>query len=429
MDTNKNKKRAIIKILGLVLIVASFLVVPAFFGNAQENANTNTNSAGESQDGTGDATFDRLNEELAAKRAAIDELKKKTELYEQNIKIKQQEQLTLQSQLSLIDLQIQQAEVDIERVKQEIEAVNLELEQLATAIELKTQEVDQSQESLAQYLRVLYKYDQKTYLEIFITNTSFSEFFDQLKYLEELEGNVKDSLIALKDAKKGLEQQQGEKEAKKTELGDLSERLTTSITTLGSQKVYRADLLVETKESEQKFEELLEAARQEEQAAEAEITGLETKAREKLEQGGIDLNTSAALMWPVNPTKGISVYFYDPTYIFRRYFEHPAIDIPVSQGTAVRAAENGYVVRAKNAGLGYSYIMIVHNNELSTVYGHMSRIDVTEESYVVRGQQIGLSGGMPGTPGAGRLTTGPHLHFEVRSNGIPVNPLDYLPAM
>ena len=220
-----------------------------------------------------------------------------------------------------------------------------------------------------------------------------------------------------------------DREAKKDELDELSTKLADSIVNLNSQKEYKTALIEETEESEEMFEMLLDDARKEQQAAESEIYSLESKVRERLEEGGVELDIEAALMWPMSPAKGISAYFHDPTYIFRKYFEHPGVDIPAPQGSILRSAESGYVARAKNAGLGYSYIMIVHNNELSTVYGHASRIDVVEDEYVVRGQQIGLSGGTPGTTGAGRLTTGPHLHFEVRSGGIPVNPLDYLPSL
>lgn len=456
---NKNKKQVWMIFIGLVLGASLFLAYP-FYISAQET-NTNTSTEDESttveedtttntesnttetttddksslsdytwEEGSDDEeTIRELTSELDEKRAAIEELNKKSEIYEQNIKVKQQEAITLNGQMAILDLQISQTELDIETVREEIDSVGIEIERLELEIAKKINELGEQQDVLAAYIRLINKYDEKTYLEIFIANESFSDFYDQLEYAQTIEGSVESTLVGIRDMKESLEQQKTVELDKQAELEELTGKLAASINGFSDQKVYKEVLLDETEESESKFEALLEEARREHEAVASEISSLETKARERLQEEGIDLDIDAALMWPINPAKGISAYFHDPTYPFRKYFEHPAIDLPTSQGTAVRAAENGYVVRAKNAGLGYSYVMLVHSNELSTVYGHLSRIDVAEDEYVVRGQQIGISGGLPGTPGAGRLSTGAHLHFEVRFDGIPVNPLDYLPGL
>jgi murein DD-endopeptidase MepM/ murein hydrolase activator NlpD len=105
--------------------------------------------------------------------------------------------------------------------------------------------------------------------------------------------------------------------------------------------------------------------------------------------------------------------------IFGTTRPHNGIDFSAPTGSAVKASDGGTVVVAGSRG-GYGLTVIVdHGNTLATLYGHLSRIAVADGAKVARGQVIGAVGSTG-------YSTGPHLHFEVRVNGNPVDPLRYL---
>ena len=119
---------------------------------------------------------------------------------------------------------------------------------------------------------------------------------------------------------------------------------------------------------------------------------------------------SGQLMWPVlgTITQG---YWYG----------HRAIDIGAPTGSAVLAADSGFVSFAGWTDVGYGYLVVIdHTNGFVTYYAHLSAIYVYEGQGVERGQVIGAVGSTG-------WSTGPHLHFEVRYNGVQQNPRAYLP--
>ncbi len=103
------------------------------------------------------------------------------------------------------------------------------------------------------------------------------------------------------------------------------------------------------------------------------------------------------------------------------WYGHRAVDIGSAVGSAIRAADGGYIAFAGWTDVGYGYLVVVdHQNGYQTYYAHLSNIFVQEGEVVDRGQVIGAMGSTGNS-------TGPHLHFEVRFNGYPTNPLIYLP--
>ena len=374
--------------------------------------------------------IDGLNRDIEKKKQEIETIKQRQGAYKQAIAAKQQEKADLQNQLAIFDNRLAATQLSVEKVKADIEQTQLEIKKLDLEISVKEEEIKNEKEQIAVGLSLLYKEGNKSDWEIMLLNDNFSDYIDQIKQLKDLNNGISDSLDNLKKKQASLKDDRQSLTDKKTSLNKLQADLIAKQNDLQTERGSKQLVLDQTKSSEAEYQRLLTLARREQEAAAADIANMEKVVRQRLSGSKkfAALDTSAeGFIWPVSKNV-ITAYFHDPEYPFRNIFEHPAVDVRAGQGTPVRAAASGYVARVKNGGArGYSYIMLIHNDGLSTVYGHVSGISVTEEQYVDQGQVIGLSGGMPGTPGAGPLTTGPHLHFEIRFNGIPVDPLEYLP--
>lgn len=387
--------------------------------------------------GSYEAEINQLNGQIGDKKGKLDELRNQQRQYQQLIAEKQTEKASLQNQMSILDSRIAETELDIQGTELEMEQVALESRSLELEIAQKDQEISQNKLKLSNLLKTVDQQGSKSALEIILLNDSFSNFLNEFKYLKDISEGVRDQLNTLKDLKASLEEQKIALENKRQQLVELQKVLADKQESLTEEKQDKVTILDQTQSSESQYQQLLASAKKEQEQANAEISSLERTVRQKLAQleaskkktnnnTNSNSQSSTGFVWPVTKTR-VTAYFHDPEYPFRYLFEHPAIDIRAGQGSRLGAAADGYVAVAKDNGLGYSYIMIVHSNGLATVYGHVSKILVKEDDYVTAGQLIGYTGGTPGTPGAGKTTTGAHLHFEVRLNGIPVDPLNYLP--
>lgn len=411
----------------LIFTTTISLIVPFNFAKIRSVSAQTTPASGITQDITD------LDKQMQEKQQEIKDLQKQSDSYKQQIEDAQKKSATLENEVAILSNQIAKINIDIDATEKQIEEIGLEITNLENQIQEKEGEITKNKAQIAELLRMIYRNDQKNYVEVLAANQSFSQVFDQMQYVENLQGDLQKTLNQVQKLKAELENQKNQQEAKKLDEEKSKSDLANMQASLEEQMTSKELLLSETSNSEKQFQNWLLESKYEEDQLNAAIADLDRTIRQKLEESDKSFSIdethpgAVALSWPVDHSRGLSATFHDPDYPFRYLFEHPAVDIRAYQGTSVGAAAPGYVAKVQNGGqTGYSYIMIIHANGVSTVYGHLSKLMVQEDTYVTRGQIIGLSGGMPGTPGAGPYTTGPHLHFEVRLDGIPVNPLDYL---
>lgn len=413
----------------------------------------------------GEKFLNRLQRELNLSRTDYKQLINTSADTKKRLELSSEDKLTLQDQLKNIDNQIDVVTNKlVNAIKKILEQEN-KIALLMEEIEIREVALEYQKYLVKTYIRVLYQEEQNLFffqedgsvntIKFLLADGSISENLRDLDYLDllrETGSQLIDKLAEISDELEGKNQTLIEN---KISLDKLKAQFLIEKEQLEIQKQSKRDLLRLTKGQESIYQQLLDQTEKEQEQMVEDIKNLISAIsfiQTKIEEEGDDFdiskysnildNRNKALydftfdgiltgntdfVWPVDTTRGISAYFRDPSYYGVFGVQHNAIDVPIYQGSPVRAVADALVYTTRDNGYGYSYVILAHNNGLMTVYGHISTILVDEGQIVKQGSIIGLSGGMPGTLGAGYMTTGPHLHFEVLLNGSYVDPLNYLP--
>ncbi|OGY53084.1 MAG: hypothetical protein A3A02_04940 [Candidatus Buchananbacteria bacterium RIFCSPLOWO2_01_FULL_39_33] len=402
-------------LMPIILIGAFLLAINNLTATAEET--TITPSGNES-------LIDDLNKQIDEQRKKLDELVDKIDEYKSNTDKLKNQASNLKNQIYILDNQIAKAELDVKAKNEEIKVTELEIQKVELQITDNEKLIAEQKKYLSAFIRLLDYYDDKDYLLILLNNNSFSEFFDQVNNIEGIEEDLQKALNRFQEMVEKFNQQKKELSDKRDQLSSLMDKLENQKDILAEQIETKQQLISETNNSEKKYQNLIGDLKQEELAANNAIAALERKLRQELEKKGDQekFNTlgDVSMIWPMDGRR-ITVYFRDPDYPYRNLFEHSGLDIGLPSGTPIKAAEAGYVAKIGINTKWYgTYIMIIHNNNLATLYAHLRSANVSVDQYVSQGQVIAASDNTG-------FSSGPHLHFEVRLNGIPVNPLTYLP--
>lgn len=337
----------------------------------------------------------------------------------------EQERQQIQQQRNQIENLEDQAEGRLEGLQDTIESTAERIESNEQQLAEATQKLTQLQDELAtaeesfkdrQFstvgrLRYLQRQQGSQGWAVLLNSQNLNEFLDRRRQLRLLYESDRAILAELKQQADELEQRRQTIERQKNEIALITQELLARKTEYEAQAQEQEKLITRLKDDQQALE-----AAESRLAADSENLAILIQQRLAAAQGIV--RGTGRFVFPANGS--ITSRFGNrvhPILGYRRF--HAGIDFGASYGTTIRAADSGQVIFAGWYG-GYGRSVIVnHGGGITTLYAHSSRLLVSEGMTVQQGQAIA-------TVGSSGLSTGPHLHFEVRRNGSPVNPLDYL---
>ena len=317
-------------------------------------------------------------------------------------------------QIQKLDESIQSSEENIEKLNEEITKKENEIQQIESELEKVTKKYDTQKALLDERLVEMYENDNVKYLDVILKSKNFSDFISTYYIISELTEYDMDLLEIVDGQRKEIEQKNLALSSQKESLEQEKSTQKKTQIALSNTKVLRKNYMLKLSQEEQDLQAKIDEYNNQVNQIEEEIKKLAVTASFGEDYRG------GTMQWPIYGHYTITSNYGMRTHpITGVYKLHTGVDISATIGSDFTAIADGIVVKAEYNGAYGNMVIIDHGGGVQTLYAHGSQI-IAQVGQEVKAGDIVLKVGSTG------YSTGPHAHFEVRINGSPVNPLDYV---
>ncbi len=363
-------------------------------------------------------TADQLQANLSALSAQIQALDKEIKEFNTQISKTQGEAKTLKAALASLELRRAALSKEIDRTRLKITETQTNIVTTEGKITVTVDKLSRNQSALAETLRTLVYSDtgMPAFMGVLGNNSRLSDAIDILKRGTDISHAINEKVEQLATIKQELNTQKEVFETNKKTLEQLNTALIDQRLLAEQAAREKNSLLIQTKNKETEYQRLLAERKKKKESLEAEMLDVESKLKVIVDASKLPKIGKGVLQYPVDNVI-ITQYFGNTPFASKNPqvyngSGHNGIDLGVKVGTPILAAAAGTVVGTGNtdtacAGVSYGkWVLVRHTNGLTTLYAHLSVIQVSAGQSVTSGQKVGLSGNTG-------YSTGPHLHFTV----------------
>jgi murein DD-endopeptidase MepM/ murein hydrolase activator NlpD len=329
---------------------------------------------------------------------------------------------TLQSAIKTVDATVKKNSLDIKLTENNIKGTELEIDRLSIEIDKKGQTIEENSGVMTQMIQETNRFDQMSFVELFLTYKDISDFWNESESILSVQKKLREKVSDTKNVREELKVSRTDTEVKKKQLILLRSELEDKKKVLEISKKEKASLLAETKNKESNYKKILADKVALKEAFDKELAQFESELKFAIDPKSIPSAGKGILNWPLDNVY-ITQKFGNTDFSKTAYASgfHSGVDFRASVGSKVKSSLTGIVKGIGNTDLVCprasfgKWVLIEHNNGLSTLYAHLSLIKVSQGDKIYTGDVIGYSGNTG-------YSTGPHLHFGVyATDGIEIS--------